>query len=57
MDKTLEKINDGSAIVSNGYNKVETWNAENIEELSAIYYRVLKLIGEDPEREGLEKNS
>ena len=57
MAKTIEKINDGSGMVSNGYNKIETWNAENIEELSAIYYRVLKLIGEDPEREGLEKNS
>jgi GTP cyclohydrolase IA len=55
MGKTLEKINDGSAMVSGGYNKVETWNAENIEELSAIYYRVLKLLGEDPDREGLKK--
>jgi GTP cyclohydrolase I len=55
MGKTIEKINDGSDMVSNGYNKVETWNTENIEELSAIYYRVLKLIGEDPEREGLKK--
>jgi GTP cyclohydrolase I len=55
MGKTIEKINDGSELISNGYNKVETWNAENIEELSAIYYKVLKLIGEDPEREGLKK--
>jgi len=55
MGKTIEKINDGSEMISNGYNKVETWNAENIKELSAIYYRVLKLIGEDPEREGLKK--
>ena len=38
-----------------GYNKIETWNAENIEELSKIYYRVLKLIGEDPDSEGLKK--
>jgi GTP cyclohydrolase I len=55
MGKTIEKINDGSEMISNGYNKVETWNAENIKELSAIYYKVLKLIGEDPEREGLKK--
>jgi GTP cyclohydrolase IA len=55
MGKTIEKINDGSDMVSNGYNKVETWNSENIEELSSIYYRVLKLIGEDPDREGLRK--
>jgi len=55
MGKTIEKINDGSELISNGYNKVETWNAENIKELSDIYYKVLKLIGEDPEREGLKK--
>jgi GTP cyclohydrolase IA len=55
MAKTIEKINDGSEMVTNGYNKIETWNSQNIEELSAIYYRVLKLIGEDPDREGLRK--
>jgi GTP cyclohydrolase IA len=55
MAKTIEKINDGSGKFSDGYNKIETWNAENIEELSAIYYRVLGLIGEDPEREGLKR--
>ncbi|MBE3085304.1 MAG: GTP cyclohydrolase I FolE [Bacteroidia bacterium] len=55
MAKTIEKINDGSGIVTDGYNKIETWNAENIEELSTIYYRVLELIGEDPEREGLKR--
>jgi GTP cyclohydrolase I len=55
MAKTIEKINDGAEMTSNGYNKVETWNAENIKELSAIYYRVLKLLGEDPDREGLKK--
>ncbi len=54
MAKTIEKINDDSGIVTDGYNKIETWNAENIEELSTIYYRVLELIGEDPEREGLK---
>ena len=39
----------------NAYRKIEHWDEENIKELSAIYYRVLKLIGEDPEREGLIK--
>jgi len=53
MAKTIEKINDGSGKLSDGYNKIETWNAANIEELSAIYHRVLELIGEDPSREGL----
>jgi GTP cyclohydrolase I len=55
MAKTIEKINDGSGKVTDGYNKIETWNTENIEELSTIYYRVLELIGEDPEREGLKR--
>ncbi len=55
MANTIEKINDGSGHINGGYNKIETWNAENIEELSKIYYRVLQLLGEDPEREGLKK--
>lgn len=53
MARKIEKINDGSGKVNEGYNKIETWDAENIEELSKIYYRVLQLLGEDPEREGL----
>jgi len=53
MAKTIEKVNEGSGNNSDGYNKIETWNAENIGELSSIYYKVLELIGEDPEREGL----
>jgi GTP cyclohydrolase I len=55
MDDRIEKINDGSGIVENGYNKVESWDAKNIKELSTIYRRVLELLGEDPEREGLLK--
>ena len=53
MAKKIEKINDGNGKLTNGYNKIETWDAENIEELAAIYHRVLELIGEDPKREGL----
>jgi GTP cyclohydrolase I len=55
MAKTIEKINDGSGVIPGGYNKIETWNAKTIKELSGIYYRVLELIGEDPEREGLKR--
>jgi GTP cyclohydrolase IA len=55
MVKKIEKINDGSGEVLNGYNKIETWDAESIEELSSIYRRVLELIGENPEREGLRR--
>lgn len=54
MAKKIESINNGSGISSNGYNKIESWDAKNIEELSSIYYKVLTLLGEDPEREGLK---
>jgi GTP cyclohydrolase IA len=55
MAKTIEQINDGSGNLSERYNKIETWDAENIEELSSIYTKVLELIGEDPNREGLQR--
>lgn len=42
-------------VTRNGYVKIESWDEENIKELSGIYYRILKLIGEDPDREGLKK--
>ncbi len=54
MAKKIESINNGSGISPKGYNKVESWDADNINELSSIYYRVLKLLGEDPDREGLK---
>jgi GTP cyclohydrolase I len=53
MARTIEKINDGSGKSADGYNKIETWNAETIEEIATMYKRILELIGEDPEREGL----
>lgn len=55
MANKIESINNGSGISTNGYNKIESWDAENIQELSSIYLRVLKLLGEDPEREGLKR--
>ncbi|NLD64874.1 MAG: GTP cyclohydrolase I FolE [Bacteroidales bacterium] len=51
----MEKLNDGSGRLSDGYNKIEKWNPEVIEEMSGYYYRILKLLGEDPDREGLVK--
>ncbi len=53
-NKTVSANKEGET-VRNGYNKTESWDEENIKELSGIYYRVLKLLGEDPEREGLIK--
>jgi GTP cyclohydrolase I len=52
MADKIEKINDGSGKVD-GDDKIETRDSKNIEELSKIYFRVLQLLGEDPEREGL----
>lgn len=53
MEKRIETINNGNGKLNKGYNKIETWDEENINELASIYYRVLGLIGEDPDREGL----
>jgi len=54
MANKIETVNNGSGLNSNGYNKIESWDSENIKVLSEIYYKVLKLIGEDPDREGLK---
>lgn len=54
MVKKIETINNGSHLNSNGYNKIESWDAERTSELSSVYYQVLKLLGEDPDREGLK---
>ncbi len=54
MAKKIESINNGTGILLDGYNKIETWDQENLGELSSIYSKVLKLIGEDPDREGLK---
>ncbi len=51
----MERLNDGSGRLSDGYNKIEKWNAEAINEISGYYYKILKLLGEDPDREGLLK--
>ena len=51
----MEKLNDGSGRLSESYNKIERWNPEVIREISEYYYRILKLLGEDPDREGLLK--
>ena len=51
----MEKLNDGSGRLSDGYNKIERWNPDVIKEISGYYYNILKLLGEDPEREGLLK--
>ncbi|RFZ82789.1 GTP cyclohydrolase I FolE [Mucilaginibacter terrenus] len=39
----------------NGYQKIDRYNPELIKDLSANYHKVLELIGEKPDREGLLK--
>ncbi|MFN2314463.1 MAG: GTP cyclohydrolase I FolE [Bacteroidales bacterium] len=51
----MENLNDGSGKLSNGYNKIEKWNPEVIDEIAGYYFKILKLLGEDPDREGLLK--
>lgn len=55
MAKKREKSNYRTSQVADGYNKIEIWNDKTIKEIASMYQRILKLIGEDPEREGLEK--
>ena len=38
-----------------GYEKIDLYNYKNVDRLASHYKNVLKLIGEDPEREGLQK--
>ncbi len=49
----MEKLNDGGGKLSDGYNKIERWDPETIKEISGYYYRILQMLGEDPDREGL----
>lgn len=39
----------------NGYTKVEQWDPVKTEHLAKLYKEVLTILGEDPEREGLQK--
>ena len=55
MDNTKDKEASLASMGNHVYFKEETWDADKIEELSGIYYRVLQLIGENPDREGLIK--
>jgi GTP cyclohydrolase I len=55
MAKKIETVTNESGISLSGYNKIESWDEQKINELSSIYYRILELLGEDPEREGLKR--
>ncbi|MDA3781556.1 MAG: GTP cyclohydrolase I FolE [Bacteroidales bacterium] len=50
----MEIINGGVRTSENsGYKKIESWDDEKTKKLAEHYSEILKLIGEDPSREGL----
>ena len=50
----MEIINDGIETRDDfGYSKIERYDAESTRQLAENYRNILKLLGEDPEREGL----
>ncbi|MBN1131719.1 MAG: GTP cyclohydrolase I FolE [Bacteroidales bacterium] len=52
----MKIINSGSGKNNNGgYDNIEEWNERTTSELTGHYREILKIIGEDPLREGLEK--
>lgn len=55
MARRIKKINEGAGPAGNGYNKEESWDEDNINELAGLYKRSLQLLGEDTSREGLLK--
>ena len=53
-DMIIENMMDDYNI-KDGYQKRDLYNQKTIEELAHHYHEILRLIGEDPEREGLMK--
>lgn len=53
-DMIIENMMDDYQI-KDGYQKRDLYNQKTITELAVHYKEILKLIGEDPDREGLEK--
>ena len=51
-DMIIQNMMDDYTI-KDGYEKRDLYNQKTIEELSHHYHEILRLIGEDPEREGL----
>lgn len=50
----MEIVNNGFGSFNNsGYSKIESWDDEKTQKLADHYKEILKLLGEDPEREGL----
>jgi len=50
----MEIVNNGFGdLNTSGYSRVEVWDDEKTQKLAEHYKEILKLLGEDPEREGL----
>lgn len=50
----MEIVNNGfGALKESGYSHIDVWDDEKTEKLAGHYKEILKLLGEDPEREGL----
>lgn len=50
----MEIVNNGFGNIKNsGYSKVDIWDDEKTQKLAEHYKEILKLLGENPEREGL----
>jgi len=53
-DMIIENMMDDYEI-RDGYQKRDLYNVKTIKKIASHYHEILKLIGEDPEREGLQK--
>lgn len=52
----MEIIDDGDIEYENeGYSRIEKWNSKTTNKLAAHYKAILELLGEDVDREGLQK--
>ena len=50
----MEVINSGLGESQQGYDRIERWNEKTTEELTKHYAEILKLLGENDRREGLQ---
>ena len=52
----MDIINNGSGFKENGgYNRIDNWDDEVTQKLSDHYEAIIKLLGEDSDREGLHR--
>jgi len=51
----MEIVNNGfGAVEESGYSRIDVWDDERTQKMAEHYKEILKLLGEDPEREGLK---